>query len=191
MNRRRGPTQEEIAMFAMEEKMARVTRERDEARAEAEKYLQNIEQRQREFAGVVDELDRQRKEKRAWNIDANNLKTQCDLHLQHAKSAERDVTSLANKLDLADHKLAAAQAEVVALRKQNEAFRADDRRAVEHWSFRATQAESQVAELRRALEIAHAALRGVETGCNPFAVPLEPMREVRAALNALEPWVKP
>lgn len=183
MNRRRGPTQEEIAMFAMEEKMARVTRERDEARAEAEKYLQNIEQRQREFAGVVDELDRQRKEKRAWNIDANNLKTQCDLHLQHAKSAERDVTSLANKLDLADHKLAAAQAEVARLEA--------NAKQAEYCVGERARLAAEVAGLRRVMEIARAALRGVETGCNPFAVPLEPMIGVYDALNALEPWVKP
>ncbi len=61
--------------------LAELTAQRNRAEAkaaerseEAEKYLQNIEQRQKELEGIVDELDRQRKEKRAWNIDANLLK---------------------------------------------------------------------------------------------------------------------
>lgn len=54
-----------------------------------------------------------------------------------------------------------------------------------------TAAQAEVVELRLVLETAHAALRGVETGCDPLTVPLEPMREVRAALKALEPWMRP
>ncbi len=39
---------------------------------------------------------------------------------------------------------------------------------------------------REVVEQVKAALRGVETGCDPLSVPLEPMATVRAALSALE-----
>ncbi len=54
------------------------------------------------------------------------------------------------RADLLQGQLADAQAENEALRKQNLAFRADNRRSVEHWCDRATKSEAEASELRRA-----------------------------------------
>jgi len=63
---------------------------------ECEKYLANIEQRQREFTAVVDELARKSKDLRAWEIDAKRYQSERDTAVK-----ERDLLMLApnNRLD--------------------------------------------------------------------------------------------
>ncbi len=49
---------------------------------------------------------------------------------------------------------------------------------------------SHMKPLLDAVKLAVEALRGVETGCDPLSVPLEPMANVRAAIAALEKWAR-